>query len=166
MQDNTLIVLFGVIFCVFPAIYFIKLAIKAKNPKEALKYSGWALFVFFLAGILGYVIYDDAKKSQIINNSIETFNNTKDSTKSIAILDAYFPSEVHTVIKKIIEKSAPGTEPLIIAILEKYGDKYIADKLLNSNNSKLQEAASNWASRHGYVIEKRTTISKYPKWRR
>ena len=161
MHDNLFILLFGFILCLWPAAYIIKLAIKAKKFKEALKYFGGALFLLCLAGIFGYVVYADIKENRLIKSSIETYQDTKDAAKSLVMLNSYLASDANEVMSKIIKEYPFGADGLVIAILEKYGNKPIAEKLLNSSNLKLQEAAKNWASSRGYTIEKREIIKTW-----
>jgi len=52
----------------------------------------------------------------------------------------------------LIRIGASGTEAVLIKALNKYGYEGMALNFLNCGNSKLYDAASSWAKRHGYTI--------------
>ena len=49
-----------------------------------------------------------------------------------------------------ILRGEPGSEDALIDALDKSGDHFMAEDLLNSGNEKLHDAASSWASRNNY----------------
>lgn len=53
---------------------------------------------------------------------------------------------------RLIRESTPGTEVLLVHVLETAGDRSMANGMLNSRNSILYRAAELWAERNGYSI--------------
>jgi HEAT repeat protein len=51
-----------------------------------------------------------------------------------------------------INKGEPGTENTLINALNQHGDKGMGEAFLNCGNDRLEQAARDWASKHGYVI--------------
>ncbi|HEV2486266.1 MAG TPA: HEAT repeat domain-containing protein [Terracidiphilus sp.] len=51
-----------------------------------------------------------------------------------------------------IRRGDPGTEDALIDALNKSGDTDMAEELLNSGNTRLHDAASDWASANHYVV--------------
>ena len=63
-------------------------------------------------------------------------------------------SKVREIVADTLIKigDAIAVEPLI-EILNKYGDKGMAEDFLNCGNAKLEEAARSWAAGNGYVVQ-------------
>lgn len=73
-------------------------------------------------------------------------------------------SNYHTLIKK----GEKGTEICIIFALARYGDKLMAENLLNCNNKLLTEFAQEWARDNGYTTSTHPAKrdETMPKWGR
>jgi len=61
-----------------------------------------------------------------------------------------------------VERAEPGSEPVIIEALNKYGDKEVAEILINSGNKELEQAALEWVKKGGYKLIHRG--SSGPRW--
>ena len=51
-----------------------------------------------------------------------------------------------------IKRGEPGSEDALIEALNHYGDSGLATDFVNSGNTKLEDAARAWATKHGYRI--------------
>ncbi|MGB7546204.1 MAG: HEAT repeat domain-containing protein [Terracidiphilus sp.] len=51
-----------------------------------------------------------------------------------------------------IRRGEPGSEDVLIEALNKSGDQWLAETMLNCGNQKLHDAASEWAATHNYEI--------------
>jgi len=58
-----------------------------------------------------------------------------------------------SAVVPLIRRGEPGTEDALIQALNESNDREMAEDFLNCGNSKLEDAAGAWASRHGYRIE-------------
>jgi len=65
-----------------------------------------------------------------------------------------------------IRKGIPGTENVLIRVLNSYGDKEMALDFLNCGNSKLEQPARTWARRNDYIITTSSENAKadHPRW--
>jgi HEAT repeat protein len=84
-----------------------------------------------------------------------------------AVLDARDLSFIADHYELFIKMGYPGSEDLLIQVLDKYGDVEMAGVFLNCGNSHLEEAACQWATEHGYQVT--TTWSpggSGPRWGR
>jgi HEAT repeat protein len=55
-------------------------------------------------------------------------------------------------ISFFVRRAEPGSEGILIDTLNKSGDEYTANVLLNCNNAQMEAAAREWATRNGYQI--------------
>jgi hypothetical protein len=51
-----------------------------------------------------------------------------------------------------IKLGIPGSEEKLVVILEKYGDKTMAEDFLNSGSSRLYEGGRQWVIERGHMI--------------
>jgi HEAT repeat protein len=58
-----------------------------------------------------------------------------------------------SAVVPLIRRGEPGTEDALIQALNESNDREMAEDFLNCGNSKLEDAAGAWASKHGYRIE-------------
>ena len=79
-----------------------------------------------------------------------------DDTQSVTFLLSALNSRNTEVIagafRFFIQRGVPGSEDALIEALNKSGDQYMAEDMINSGNTKLHDAASEWASAHNYEI--------------
>jgi len=64
----------------------------------------------------------------------------------------------------LIRAGSPEAEGILIRALDANGTGDMALTLLNSGNDKLEKAATNWASRHGYKVNRSNMPNFGPKW--
>lgn len=61
-------------------------------------------------------------------------------------------------VESLVVLSDPHFVPTLLVVLEKYGNEFICQSLLNSSNKELIDAATSWAHSHNYKIN---TINHY-----
>lgn len=64
--------------------------------------------------------------------------------------DTNMPS-ISLVCRKYIMQGKPESIPLLIKLLDVYGEKDLAEDYINCGQSDLEDAGKSWASAHGYV---------------
>ncbi len=78
---------------------------------------------------------------------------SQDATAAVlAFIQALSPNAVATNYPLLIGWGVAGSEPSLIAALEATGDLGMGEAFLNSSNQALDDAATDWGSRHGYVV--------------
>lgn len=91
-----------------------------------------------------------------------------DSNEAKEALNALIEQQNLSVIAHIydyyIQQGIPGSEPTLIEALDHFGYSVMAEAFLNCGNGLLDEAATDWADRHGYDIIRSSWGGIYPKW--
>ncbi len=64
----------------------------------------------------------------------------------------------------LISWGVPGSEPSLIAALEATGDLAMGEAFLNSGNQTLDDAATDWGARNGYVVIDTGVAPSGPSW--
>ena len=70
----------------------------------------------------------------------------------LAALRVHDDQLIAAAMEFFVRRGDPGTEDALIEALNKAGDSGTAEILLNSSNSKLHNAAEDWASKNGYQV--------------
>jgi hypothetical protein len=63
-----------------------------------------------------------------------------------------------------VQKGAAGSEDILIEALDKAGNKNMAETFLNCGNFRLEQAAREWGSKHGYKIESASSGLGRTRW--
>jgi len=74
------------------------------------------------------------------------------------------PELVSTFYDIIIKKGYPGSEGSLIKALNTKGSSLMAEDFLNSGNSTLERAASDWALRNGFHVMPKIAGGTSPQW--
>jgi hypothetical protein len=84
---------------------------------------------------------------------------------SVALTD-YFktnPGSLARVYDEVINLGIDALTDSLVEALERYGTKGMAEVFLNAGHPRLEQAARDWARRHGYQIVPGST-SGGPRW--
>ena len=95
------------------------------------------------------------KKSDVRRKAAEILVEMKDPRAAEPLLAAFSRKDLAVVAGAycfFICRGEPGTEPILIKALNKYGTKKMAEDFLNCGNAELTKAGHMWANRHGYKV--------------
>ncbi len=88
-----------------------------------------------------------------------------DSTAAVlAFIQSRTVAEIAANYPLIIGWGVPGSEPSLIAALEATGDLAMGEAFLNSGNQTLDDAATDWGARNGYVVVDTGVAPTGPTW--
>lgn len=91
-----------------------------------------------------------------------------DNSEAKEALNALIEQKNLSVIAQIydyyIKAGITGSEPIMIEALNQFGYSTMAEAFLNCGNSTLEDAATDWADRHGYDIIQSSWAGAYSHW--
>jgi len=79
-------------------------------------------------------------------------DDTQSVTFLLSALSGHNTEVIAGAFRFFIQRGVPGSEDALIEALNKSGDQYMAEDMINSGNAKLHDAASDWASAHNFEI--------------
>jgi hypothetical protein len=141
---------------------------KQKIPGRRAGLWGCSSILIVLAGLAILLIPDPFGEMELQVRRVERHELSLDSlAASVARFVAKDPNQRQQwMVRKLIDASIPGSEPLIVAVFRGYAghNKEVAEDLLNSGNVQLADSALAWAREWGLAVEKRSG-NAHAKWR-
>jgi len=95
---------------------------------------------------------------------LANFKDPRAVSALLAALEKHDMIIIASAISFFIKRGDTGSEDRLIEALDKFGNKEMAEQLLNCGNSKLNDAARKWGLNHGYAIDTRADVSGMIKW--
>jgi HEAT repeat protein len=96
--------------------------------------------------------------------ALANFKDPRAVSALLAALEKHDMIIIASAISFFIKRGDTGSEDRLIEALDKFGNKEMAEQLLNCGNSKLNDAARKWGLNHGYAIDTRADVSGMIKW--
>lgn len=94
----------------------------------------------------------DARVHQIAAEALGEINDPQAVNFLLSALREHNTDVIAGAYDFYIRRGDPGTEDALIEALNKSGDTEMAEDMLNSGNTKLHDAANNWASANHYEV--------------
>jgi len=105
---------------------------------------------------------EDTQRSAAL--ALSAIDNSAAKEALNALIEQKNLSVIAHVYDYYIQAGIAGSEPVLIDALNHFGYSVMAEAFLNCGNSTLEEAATDWADRHGYDIIQSSWGGIYPKW--
>jgi HEAT repeat protein len=105
---------------------------------------------------------EDSQKNAAL--ALTTIDNDMAEKALNALIEQGNLSIIAYIYDYFIREGIFGSEPVMIEALNRFGTTVMAEAFLNCGNSTLEEAATDWADRHGYDIIQSSWGGMYPKW--